>query len=69
MAIECAHAFHPRITDLTCHSSDVPCSDISLGADYMDVSLNFIVCLFFSIVDKSPIIYLHEVHSQDVTLF
>lgn len=42
----------------------ISCSHI-LG-DSVDVSLN--VTVFFSIVDKSHIIYLHEVHSQDVSV-
>lgn len=64
MAIDCAHAFHIRINEAKCHGSDI-CVLIDPYGLYRCFSE---FDCFFPIVDKSHIIYLHEVHSQDVSL-
>lgn len=60
-AIGCAHAFRIGVNEAKVMVL-ISCSHI-LG-DSVDISLN--VTVSFSIVDKSHITYLHEVHSQDV---
>lgn len=62
-AIGCAHAFHIGVNEAK-GMVLISCSHIL--RDSVDISLN--VTVFFSIVDKSHIIYLHEVHSQDISV-